>query len=63
MDLLDSDEAVEDHFEHLLNNLISRNLMDLLEEILQDTNNYAKGYIKILEVENDVNQPADSLGQ
>jgi len=37
--------------------------MDLLEEILRDKDNYAKGYVKIREVEDNVNQPADSFGQ
>ena len=30
--------------------------MDIYEETLGDTNNYAKGYMKISKAENDVNQ-------
>ena len=37
--------------------------MDLLEETLRDTNNYAKGDMKMREVEYNVNQAADSLRQ
>ena len=37
--------------------------MDFLEDILRDTNNYAKGYKKMLELDDEVNQLAASLGQ
>jgi hypothetical protein len=37
--------------------------MDLYEKILRDANSYTKGYMKIREAGNDVNQHAVSLGQ
>jgi len=51
-------KAVEESLAHPLNYGISCNLMDLSEEILRDTNNDAKGYMKIRKVEDDVNRPA-----
>jgi len=55
MYFLDLNEAVEERLAHPLNYGISRNLMNILEEILRDTHDYAKGYEKMREVEDDVN--------
>ena len=46
----------------IINYETPRNPADLLEEILRDKNNYAKGYMKMWEVRDDINQPAVSLG-
>jgi len=37
--------------------------MDLLEEQLGSANNYAKGYMKMREVKDDLKQPVASQGQ
>jgi len=42
MYFLDPDKAVEESLTHPLNYRISRNLIDLLEKILRETNKYAK---------------------
>ena len=63
MYFLDPNEAVEERLAHPLNYGISHNLMNLLEEILRDSNDYAKGYEKMREVEDNSNQLAASLGQ
>ena len=63
MYFLDLDEAVEEHLANHLNYWIVPSLIDLLEEILRDTKNYAKCYMKIREVDDDVSQIADLLGQ
>jgi hypothetical protein len=41
----DTDEDVDARLAHPLNYWIPCTLMNLLEEILQDQNNYAKGYL------------------
>ena len=43
----DADKAAEERLADPLNYGIPRNLMDLLEELLQDTSNYAKGYMNM----------------
>ena len=53
MYFLDPNEAVEERLAHPLIYGISHNLMNLLEEILRDSNDYAKCYEKIREVEDD----------
>ena len=42
MNFLDPSEAVEESLEHPLNYGISRNLMNIFEDILTDTYDYAK---------------------
>ena len=61
MYFLNPNEAVEERLTHSLNHGISRDLMNILEEILRDTNDYAKGYGKVCEVDEDTNQLAASL--
>ena len=50
MHLLYPNEAVKKDLAHLLNYGNSCNLMDPLEEILRNTNNYAKHYMKMQDV-------------
>ena len=57
MFFLNPEKAVEECFAHPLN------YGSLLEETLRDINNYAKDYMEMRKLEDDVNTCADSLGQ